>query len=583
MDKETRRKLLSGYLSDEEAEKLSTRLSKSKREAKMETLHSLIVADKPEYIRGSATIFDDTSGSGEFIIGRFELSNVTDSIQTARLEIVLNRSKSIVREYTLTPMGSKDGIIRLSKDESDGLDNTSVHCRVEISDSLDRSVFRSVSTIVMTTDRSAPKIDAKLSFNVETSDGKLVKLNVRFESADEIERNCTINVLSDAQSVLERRYLVKPGLKVDDVIEIPLDSKMPYSKLKAVAVCEGNELVKTSKEIISVNDPVSPTTKHIFGDCAFGTVIDINDQHEGMVIIGVLGIVNSDDSPQRVSWSISLDGSTVDSSSAVIASGSKAEKPIVVPAKIVSRDDTFNATVRCTLFDSDSMIILDRVSQLTFRSRFDLDLSKVQVLTAKYVNPLDPKIKNFVDSKDGLLAKAMGDKYYVSGYMDPDNIMPQLEAVYNAIRDYGMAYVNDTSTLIKDGCFQRVRDPATVLENHSGNCIELSILMASIYESMGFEPIIVFPDKHAIVGVVMNSNVYPSNSKMPVDAKVLTIRLGNDNGFIDALFLESTMVADKTNTFSKAILSAVNQVTDEMAFIMSNKRFSLISFLRNVI
>ncbi len=580
MDKETRRKLLSGYLSDEEAEKLSTRLSKSKREAKMETLHSLIVADKPEYIRGSATLFDDTSGSGEFIIGRFELLNVTDSIQTARLEIVLNRSKSIVREYTLTPMGLKDGIIRLSKDESDGLDNTSVHCRVEISDSLERSVFRSVSTIVMTTDRSAPKIDAKLSFNDEISDGRFVKLNVIFESADELERNCTISVLFDAQSVLERRYLVKPGLKVDDVIEIPLDSKMPYSKMKAVAVCEGNELVKTSKEIISVNDPVSPTTKHIFGDCAFGTVIDINDQHEGMVIIGVLGIINSDDSPQRVSWSISLDGSTVDSSSAVIASGSKAEKPIVVPAKIVSRDDTFNATVRCTLFDSDSMIVLDRVSQLTFRSRFDLDLSKVQALTAKYVNPLDPKIKNFVDSKDGLLAKAMGDKYYVSGYMDPNNIMPQLEAVYNAIRDYGMAYVSDTSTLIKDGCFQRVRDPATVLENHSGNCIELSILMASIYESMGFEPIIVFPEGHAIVGIVMSTNSYPSNSVAPAAMKGALVRLGNEKSYIDAFFVESTMVANKDATFYDAVISACKQISDERNFILNNKMYSIIATMR---
>ncbi len=115
-----------------------------------------------------------------------------------------------------------------------------------------------------------------------------------------------------------------------------------------------------------------------------------------------------------------------------------------------------------------------------------------------------------------------------------------------------------------------------MLENRSGNCIELSILYASILESMDFEPVIVFPQGHAIVGVVMGSEAYPSCSVLPPDYNDKLIVLGSAKNRSVVLCFESTMCANKQSTFSMAVDSAFDTISNQLSSINSRNSFTLV-------
>ncbi len=80
---------------------------------------------------------------------------------------------------------------------------------------------------------------------------------------------------------------------------------------------------------------------------------------------------------------------------------------------MVSREDSYPAQVAIIVKDSSGDMILQRINSVVIRSKYDLDLTKLTVKTAEFVNPLLPVIKEFVDDHNGPLALAMGSDYIV--------------------------------------------------------------------------------------------------------------------------------------------------------------------------
>lgn len=84
------------------------------------------------------------------------------------------------------------------------------------------------------------------------------------------------------------------------------------------------------------------------------------------------------------------------------------------------------------------------------------------------------------------------------------DISRQIEVIYNTLReDYNTSYLNQPILDIRNDLFssQRVKYPVDTLQN-KGNCIELSVLFASLLESIGINPVIMLMpnDGHCIVG-----------------------------------------------------------------------------------
>ena len=76
----------------------------------------------------------------------------------------------------------------------------------------------------------------------------------------------------------------------------------------------------------------------------------------------------------------------------------------------------------------------------------------------------------------------------------------QVGAIYRAIQRSGMNYVN-THISFAPGNSQRVKRPSDTIRLKGGNCIDGSVLFASCFEAIGFEPIVALVPGHAFVGV----------------------------------------------------------------------------------
>lgn len=74
----------------------------------------------------------------------------------------------------------------------------------------------------------------------------------------------------------------------------------------------------------------------------------------------------------------------------------------------------------------------------------------------------------------------------------------QIMAIYNALQDAGMSYVNTPIAFGKDEV-QKVKLPKETLETLSGNYIDWALLFASAIEALGMNPYIIIVLEHAFV------------------------------------------------------------------------------------
>ncbi len=159
-------------------------------------------------------------------------------------------------------------------------------------------------------------------------------------------------------------------------------------------------------------------------------------------------------------------------------------------------------------------------------------------LIAAWVTPND-------DMVEKILSNAKERRFFnrsLFGYQS-DDVVPQVKAIFNAVRNYGVSYVSSTMSFGKIGFTQRVRLPRESILDKSANCIDGAVLFASLFENIGFEPVIVLIPGHAFVGVRL-----APNSR-------------------ETLFIETTMVGRSSLTsiltLTKTFDAAVKEGNDE--------------------
>lgn len=91
---------------------------------------------------------------------------------------------------------------------------------------------------------------------------------------------------------------------------------------------------------------------------------------------------------------------------------------------------------------------------------------------------------------------------FIAGYqVDAQGIEEQVKAIYNALKEQGIVYVNSVLSFgaAPGEYFQRVRLPHQAIEDQSANCIDGTVLMASLLESASLNPGIVLVPGHAFL------------------------------------------------------------------------------------
>lgn len=97
-----------------------------------------------------------------------------------------------------------------------------------------------------------------------------------------------------------------------------------------------------------------------------------------------------------------------------------------------------------------------------------------------------------------------------------------VRAVYDHLAEYGLVYVSQPFSAMPSASGQRIVLPETALKNKAGNCIDLTILFASILEGAGLYSLIFLTENHAFIG------------------------WGNKNRPKEILFLETTAIGQTT-------------------------------------
>ncbi len=145
-------------------------------------------------------------------------------------------------------------------------------------------------------------------------------------------------------------------------------------------------------------------------------------------------------------------------------------------------------------------------------------------LIASWVTPRDPVIGK-------ILARAkekMSDRT-LCGYQreTEKELLEELTALWDTLQETGISYVSSSVSFATTGTAQRVRLPRETIKEKSANCVDSTVLLASILENLEMEPIIVITEDHAFLGV------------------------RNASESEDVYYIETTMLAD--STFDEAL------------------------------
>ena len=163
--------------------------------------------------------------------------------------------------------------------------------------------------------------------------------------------------------------------------------------------------------------------------------------------------------------------------------------------------------------------VLDQTSTTLITSRRDFPWSikdftqqESWELVVAMATPTDPKVEELISTAahnyDPNHASLSG---YDSANDDSGSVRQRLSNIWQAeTNDYNLTYVGTTDSFAS-GSSQRIRLPGEVLDQSSGNCIELTLLYASVAEAMGLESALIMIPGHAYVAIRLdatNDNYY---------------------------------------------------------------------------
>lgn len=240
----------------------------------------------------------------------------------------------------------------------------------------------------------------------------------------------------------------------------------------------------------------------------------------------IVTITNTNDVPARLVVFSEISGYTTPAIDTVDLQGGEAvevrQNPRLMPEVIdqlnVEKPAQFHIKVT-VLEEGVEKPILDETGETLVYARRDFPWAipgfsdpEVFELIAAMSTPNDPAVEELIraaaDYTDsGIIWSGYGD------HVDDDDggVWDRLQAIWRAEQDvYGLTYIS-TWVSYAPGSVQRIRLPAEVLEQRSGNCIELALLYAAAAEAMDLEAAIVGVPGHAFVAVrtdQVNANYY---------------------------------------------------------------------------
>lgn len=226
-------------------------------------------------------------------------------------------------------------------------------------------------------------------------------------------------------------------------------------------------------------------------------------------------------------------------------------------AHLTERDSAdLHAQVRC-----GDKVLIERLWPIDTLAFDEWDgIRALPELLAAFVTPNHPAIERLLGDARLHLERATQDRA-LSGYQrkDPQRVRAIAEAIYRAVGDLELSYINPPASFEQAG--QRVRLPDQIVERRMGTCLDLALLLAALLEQAGLNPLVVMLRGHACVGVWL------SEERFPEPAVAEPLRLRKRVQLDEVLVIETTgLTQTPPMSFDTACEKAAKLLDDVGAF-----------------
>ena len=203
--------------------------------------------------------------------------------------------------------------------------------------------------------------------------------------------------------------------------------------------------------------------------------------------------------------------------------------------------------------------------------------TNLDFLFAAYVNENHPQVQEILKE-----ALKTGSVKQFDGYLseDREQVLKQIFSIWNALQRRGIKYSNVASTTPSEAVYcQTVRFMDQSINSQQANCVDGSVLMASVLQKIGIQSYLVIIPNHCFLAF----DLIPNSAGLPIGLE--TTMLGNNEitevaniGLLPAqTFLKEHEASQKT--FFAAIKSGNNDLQGYARMLQSgdNPEFGLIS------
>jgi len=230
----------------------------------------------------------------------------------------------------------------------------------------------------------------------------------------------------------------------------------------------------------------------------------------------LFSVTYSSSSPLTLIISVSVVGFTQVETHTVTATSSAQSTgftPVLLDQAVRKLTSDMNTLLRVRVTDTHNNLYYLNDSPLLLHAHQLMQwVAANRLKIAAWVTPDDPMVIGLVTKAANHLAAqpapAPGAMIGYANHATPQIVRAQVDAIFDALRlDYSMRYSpepipyngpGDTSVAL-----QNIKLPFEILQQHTGMCIELTVLLASAVEKIGLHAEIVVIPGHAFLGVAM--------------------------------------------------------------------------------
>ncbi|MCC7389125.1 MAG: DUF4011 domain-containing protein [Phycisphaerales bacterium] len=173
-------------------------------------------------------------------------------------------------------------------------------------------------------------------------------------------------------------------------------------------------------------------------------------------------------------------------------------------------------------------------------------LTPAPELLAAFVTPNHPAVAGLLAGAREVL-RGRGERDAIDGYQSGSRTRAAMlaEACFAAVSSRDIGYISPPASFEREG--QRVRLADRVLRERLGTCLDLSLLLAGMWEQAGLNPLVLLFEDHAMPALWTHDEHFPE----PVVDEASRLRKGVELGELVAV--ESTVLTHGGGSFAQAV------------------------------